>query len=288
VQRIGRGRARGTFGELLQGVLPDQQRHFLVTLPIATLSTATFNPDASQAGMQVWPTHKFKSHHLATQLLAHFGLPPGGQLRLDSQLPEGKGLASSSADLVATARAIQSCYQLELTTPLLEGFLRRIEPTDGVMYDGITAFYHREVRLLDRLGWLPPLTVVALDEGGQVDTLAFNDRPTEITAAETQEYASLLGEIRRAIARADLQAIGRVATRSALLNQRRHLKRSLDAMLELCESIGGLGVVVAHSGTCVGILLQTEGQRFREQFVRARDGLRRLTDRVLVYQAVSS
>jgi L-threonine kinase len=242
----------------------------------------------SRASVHVWPAHKVKSHQLATQLLDHFGLPPGGQLRLDSDLPEGKGLASSSADLVATARAIQACYQVELTTGLLESFLRQIEPTDGVMYDGITAFYHREVRLLDRLGWLPPLTVVALDEGGQVDTLRFNDRPTEITDAETHEYASLLGEIRWAIARADLPAIGRVASRSALLNQRRHLKRSLAAVLELCDSIGGLGVVVAHSGTCVGILLHTEGQRFREQFVCVRNGLHRLTDRVLVYQAVSS
>jgi uncharacterized protein involved in propanediol utilization len=285
--RTGEGRACGTFGELLQGVLPGKRRHFLVTFPIAAFAAARFSPRHDLDHVHVWPSHKCKAQSLAQQLLAILALPPGGLLHIESELPEGKGLASSTADLVATARAIAACFGLALAPTMLERLLSEIEPSDGVMYSGVTAFYHREVRLLDRLGQLPPLTVVGLDEGGQVDTLAFNRRPTLIAERETHEYAALLDELTSAVARVDLAAVGRVATRSAVLNQRRLAKRTLDEVLDVCSGVGGLGVIATHSGTCIGILLETEGRHFREQFLRARDGLRRLDGQLVVYQSAS-
>src|SRR4051794_22862710 len=96
----GSGWACGTFGELLQGVLPDSGLHFLVTLPITAGSTATFRYDARSARIEVSPENKRKSRRLARLALDALGHPGGGELLLTSDLPEGKGLASSSADLV--------------------------------------------------------------------------------------------------------------------------------------------------------------------------------------------
>ena len=39
-----------------------------------------------------------------------YNLEAGGELHIESELHEGKGCASSSADMVATARAIQSAF----------------------------------------------------------------------------------------------------------------------------------------------------------------------------------
>ena len=48
------------------------------------------------------------------------------------------------------------------------------------MYGHVVAFYHRQVRLCRVLPELPPLTIVGIDEGGQVDTVDFNaSRPRD-------------------------------------------------------------------------------------------------------------
>jgi L-threonine kinase len=247
------GTAFGTFGELLQGGLPDGA-DFLVTLPINRLSTAWFRLDPG-GPLRVYPSHKSKSQRLAETMLNG----AGGTLVIDGDLPVGKGLASSSADLVATARAVGGALGLDTRPAALEDWLRPIEPTDGVMYPGVVAFEHRRVRLRSFVGALPPLTVVALDEGGQFDTVAFNHLPKPYTAADRHEYARLLDTVTAAIRTGDLAAVGAVATRSAQLNQRLVPKRNLDVMIAICQAAGGLGVACAHSGTMIGILL-ADGQ----------------------------
>lgn len=252
--RTGTGRARGTFGELLQGALPGDL-DFLVTLPIRAGSTAVFTPDPLADGVRVDPPHKTKSRTLAELVLRRRGIAGGGLLRLDCALPEGKGLASSSADLVATARAIGDAFGRPPHPSEIESWLRLVEPSDGVMYPGIVAFRHRQVRLHARLGPVPPLTIVAVDEGGEIDTVAFNRIPARIPAADQREYRRLLETLRRAVPAGDVTTIGEVATRSARMNAARHPRPHLDAVIARARSIGAAGVVVAHSGTMIGMLL---------------------------------
>ncbi len=178
--------AFGTFGELLQGVLPDGV-DFLVTFPITRRARAWFRLEPS-GPLRVYPTHKRRSLRVARTLLESAGHPGGGTLVIDSELPVGKGLASSSADLVATVRVVGGALGLDTSPAAIEDWLRRIEPTDGVMYPGVVAFDHRRVRLRSFLGTLPALTVVAIDEGGRVDTVAFNRLPKPFSAAEKDEW----------------------------------------------------------------------------------------------------
>ncbi|MGR6009571.1 hypothetical protein ACT7CZ_21695 [Bacillus cereus] len=49
--------------------------------------------------------------------------------------------------------------------------------------------------------------------------------------------------------------MGEVTTRSAELNQKLHRKQTFEQVRSICEAIEGLGVVIAHSGTYVGILI---------------------------------
>ena len=283
----GTGRAFGTFGELLQGVLPESDLDFLVTLPIARYSWAVFVPDRRMAGVVVDPPHKHKAYRLATLLLEYFGLPPGGRLILRSQLPEGKGLASSSADLVATARAVAAALGREIPVNVLLELLRGIEPTDGVLYPGAVAFYHRQVRLGAFLGVLPPLTIVGTDEGGEIDTVVFNERPKPFTAAEKIEYQTLLERLTDAIRCQDGAAIGHIATGSAVMNQRLNPKRTLDQVRALSEHVGGLGTVVAHSGTYLGVLLSPTMPRYRHHLRAAYTALLRLTGNAAVYRVLT-
>jgi uncharacterized protein involved in propanediol utilization len=254
--RTGLGMSFGTFGELLQGALsgPDDQ-DFLVTLPIARWSTAKITLTPGADGLRVEPAGKLKSLRVARSVLAGHGVQDGGTLVLTGDLPEGKGLASSTADLVATVRAVADALGTPVSPQEIESHLRGVEPTDGLMYGEVVAFHHRKVRLHRALGPVPPMTIVGVDEGGQVDTVDFDKTRPVVPAAERGEYGALLDGLAAALATGDLAAVGRISTRSAELNQSRVRKRHLDRMLEIRRDIGALGVVVTHSGTMVGLLI---------------------------------
>jgi len=282
----GVGVANGTFGELLQGALQNNDDHFLVTLPIQKFSTARFIPDASATRITVTPAHKTKSLKLVQKLLNHYGFSIGGHLTIESELPEGKGLASSSADLVATVRALEATLGQAIPTELLLAVLRTIEPTDGVMYHEFVTFFHRKVELGRRLGFPSRLKVVAIDEGGQIDTLEYNQHNHLFTDEECAEYADLLQSIESAIRTNNLKWLGRITTRSAILNQKRNPNRHLDRMIAIREETQALGVVVAHSGPCLGLLFPDEPAHER-QIAHARRLLSELTDQVFMVESLA-
>ncbi|MCB9762419.1 MAG: kinase [Alphaproteobacteria bacterium] len=255
----------------------------MITLPIDRRSTATFTQRPSDRALIVHPARKTKALRLARRVLHHLGAPELGTLTIETSLPEGKGLASSSADLVATARAISAALNRPLPLEVLCGFLRELEPTDGVMVPEFVAFLHRKVQLLQRLGLPPrPLRVLAVDEGGEIDTIAYNLRCPDYTAAERAVYQGLLADAVDAFGAGDLDAIGRIATRSATLNQRRNPRRHLATMLRLREDVGALGVAVTHSGPCVGLLFDS-APRHDRAFERAWEVMAGLGLKVDVY-----
>lgn len=283
--KIGRGTSFGTFGELLQGVLADNELDFIVTLPINQYSQVEFSPDLSDK-LKVIPEFKQKSALLAIRLLNHFNLPVGGTLTIESDLPTGKGLASSSADLVATARAIESSYDFNIPVKLLQKFMGEIEPTDGVMYPGVVSFYHRKVELGEIFGPIPPLTIVAIDEGGVVDTVEFNKVSKSFTFEEKLEYTQLNNQLRIAFQEQNVRAIGKVATRSAIMNQSWQEKRSLNHFLQLSHQFDALGIVVAHSGTFIGLLLWKEDEKYKHKLVQLMEKIQKTYSQVHVYHSL--
>ncbi|MEU9333235.1 kinase [Streptomyces sp. NPDC048290] len=278
---IANGSSFGTFGELLQGRLQPGNRDFLVTLPIARWSTARFHWQPDQE-LRVEPPGKRKSLELAARMLRHYGCPGGGTLTLSGDLPEGKGLASSSADLVATARAVARVLGVGMPAATIEGLIRPIEPTDGVMHNGTTAFYHREVRLCARLGPTPPMTIVGVDEGGEIDTVSFNRKEKSFTREETSEYRRLLYSLSEAVRHGDVTTIGRVATQSSEMNQRLQHKRLLPGLLEICRKAGALGVAVAHSGTKLGILISAADPDHDKRLARVVDECHEISEEITI------
>jgi L-threonine kinase len=84
-----------------------------------------------------------------------------------------------------------------------------------------------------------------------------------------------------------MHIIGKVATKSALMNQKFIYKKNLERMIKICEEIGGLGVIVTHSGTCLGILLSTEDVNYDTKLLEAKKELYKIADDVFVYYSWS-
>lgn len=283
---VGKGSACGTFGELLQGVLSEgEDRDFLVTLPIDVMTKATFIPCPDEKELIVFPSDRTKAKHIALLILNHYKLSKGGYLHLEGTIPVGKGFASSSADLVATARAISAFYQIDISDEMLFTFMRQIEPSDGVMYPEIVAFLHREVCLYKSLGCIPKITIVAIDEGGEVDTIEFNKIPKPFTDSEKAEYKELLYLLEQAILKQDMSTVGQISTRSAILNQKLRPKWSLKKVIGISEKVGGLGVITTHSGTCLGIPLLQNDPEYKERLERTKSELSRIGEVSVYYSS---
>ncbi len=177
------------------------------------------------------------------------------RLWLDSPLPRGKGMASSTADVAAAVVATASAINQELCPNEIAGIALGVEPSDGVMFPHIALFDHLEGRIAKTLGQPPPMRVIVLDFGGSVDTLEFNevnrDNVLRRQEPDMQEAVTL---IESGIRSADPIRIGQGATRSAIANQNLLFNSHLEPVLELSSRAGSVGVNVAHSGAVIGMI----------------------------------
>jgi L-threonine kinase len=177
-------------------------------------------------------------------------------VEIQSDLPAGKGMASSSADIAAACMATAVCLGLTLTADEIATIALGIEPTDGVFYQGIMMLDHVKGSIRRTLGMPPPLRIAVLDMGGEVDTVGFNQREdlNRLNRAKESEVIRALQMVEDGIRRQDAAMIGAGATLSALANQKILHKPLLENMLHYSQNYGAVGVNVAHSGTVVGIL----------------------------------
>jgi L-threonine kinase len=247
-------RAPATCGELVQGTRDGVSFH--VTCPIDLYSTVTVEL-LDQPGVE-YPPDSPKAGAGADVTLQRLGAEVGARVFVRSPIPRGKGLGSSTADV---AGAIAACA-LALGRPLLPeeiaGLALSVEPTDGSLFPGIVLFDHRRGATYEWLGEAPPMSVVMLDGGGEIDTVAFNrvDRASLLRSLEA-EHAEALALVRRGLATGDPALVGQGATLSALANQRVLPKPELPRVLDAARNIGAAGVCVGHSGTVIGVLLDS-------------------------------
>ncbi|AHE32002.1 hypothetical protein X888_2254 [Burkholderia pseudomallei MSHR4377] len=268
------GNAPATFGELVQGREPISGNDFLVTFPITLTTTARFCRFRHSDRLYVFPASKKKSLKAAQLFFEKFGIRTGGILQICSAVSEGKGLASSSADIVATLRALAAHFDIELAVADMCAIIREIEPTDGVMFDESVAFFHRKVELGKVMGRLPKICILAIDEGGIIDTVAYNRHRFDFSDEETSQYAALLAVVDAAISSRDVREIGRAATLSTQLHQKRNPKRSLRQLEALMADVGADGIVNCHSGTFIGLCFDAARPDALDTIARAERTLR--------------
>lgn len=264
----GTGCVRTSFGEVLQGVLYENNtiRHFSVTFPVNMYARAEVKLVNHSGQFSISPAHKRKSARFCKLLLEKLGYSFGAEIRLESEIDEGKGLSSSTADIVAVARALEICLGRDFDPELICMVARDIEPSDGLMYDDCISFYHREVKVKQKLGKLPEFKVIAVDPETSLDTVEYNKQLPIRQMEEAQEYLRLLCKLENAVKLGDAHAIGDVASQSAMLNQKYNYKAFLDDLLQIKEETGACGVIVAHSGTVAGMMLDKNDRDFESRF----------------------
>jgi uncharacterized protein involved in propanediol utilization len=260
---MGRGVATAHHGELFQGQVRDSAgtlRRCLVSLPCMSLySWVTFQPDASSV-LSIDPARKSKTRAAIELTLDYLGAPAvGGLVTIVSNIEEGKGYGSSTADCVAAVRAIAQAFGQRLADDEIARLVVGAEiASDNTMFDHAVLFAQREGVVLEDYGKaVPRLDVLGIDSDrrGIVDTLTYP--PAPYSRDELELFQTLLGAVRRAMRTQDAVLLGRVATASAAVNQRFLPKPLFPEIRRIAELAGAVGVAVAHSGTVLGILFDS-------------------------------
>jgi len=245
-------RCPGSCGELVQGTVAGM--NFLVTCPVTLYSQVSV--DLSTECETPWRAGD-KTLEAVRRTLEYLELPwKQIGVRVESELPLGKGMASSSADISAAclATALATGRQIELDK--ICDIALAIEPTDGIFLPGITLIDHVTGKVRRSLGEPPAIMLAIFDVGGEVDTIDFNLRSdlAALNLAKEAQVLDALQMVEAGIHSGDCSLIGAGATLSALANQEILFKPSLEGIIELSRSFGAVGVNAAHSGTVIGVL----------------------------------
>lgn len=217
----------GSCGEFVQGFF--QGAPLLITCPVEIFTTVTVSDEFSGvAGLG----------EKSLAMLEKFSLPKNFGVRLVSDLPRAKGMASSSADLAAVAKAVSVALGQELSAEKISELAASIEPTDGIFFSGIVAMNPVTGKFVKNIRVAENFTVAIFDYGGEVDTLKFNRRSDfQIPALAENLIFELVEE-------------------SARANQSILYKKNLPEITAFAKNLGAVTVNAAHSGTVIGIFFR--------------------------------
>jgi uncharacterized protein involved in propanediol utilization len=278
VALTGTGTAPSHHGELLQGVFEEGGRlhRGLLTLPCSVFgSRAEIRLRQDEPELTVSPGWKTKALAAAHAMLARVGLPGlGGRLTLHSTIQVGRGLGSSTSDVIATFFAVLDAARMRLSAEQLARIAVEVEiASDPLMFDRMLLFGQREGRVIEDLRRpMIPVEVLGFpfaDE--ELDTLAFT--PARYTVWEIECFRAMRGLLRRAVVYNDLVSLGRIATASAQINQRFHRVPHFSRLLEIVGESSALGIQVAHTGTIAGLLFDPADPELDRRLAAAARGL---------------
>jgi L-threonine kinase len=243
-------KAPGSCGELAQGTI--NGKNFLITCPIDVYSEVTVRTNEYTPftiGSKVTTAVDKTIQYL--KLTDHCF-----HVTVKSDLPVGKGMASSSADISAACQGIALSAGRVLTPDEIADISLSIEPTDGIFYPGIVLFDHVHGEIRQQLGDALPMYIAIFDVGGEIDTLHFNQRDDlkRLNESNESEVHQAMNLIIKGLATKDISLVGKGATISARANQKILFKPHLEDMIAISLSWGAVGVNIAHSGTVVGVL----------------------------------
>lgn len=244
-------------GEFVQGVLDNEE--YLSSYAINLFSVATL-----EEGKEVIHTGPTKSRKAMELVFEKFNIPVDESkkisLNINSQIPIGKGMASSTADIGATINATLSMLGKTLTGEEISKLAVKIEATDSLLLNRHSIFNPLTADIKKYMGGISNAKVVILEPDDILDTKSIrmtpNYRMYKMQNKEIiRESFSLLDE---GLAKNDLSLVGKACTYSSLANENIHKKPFLKEIIEISDKFGCYGVNIAHSGTVIGILMDKQ------------------------------
>ncbi|MEI3235150.1 MAG: serine/threonine protein kinase [Intestinibacter bartlettii] len=232
---------------------------YLSSYAINLFSVATL-----EEGKEIIQKGPKKSRRAMELVFEKFGLPVDEtkniSLNIKSQIPVGKGMASSTADIGATIKATLSMLNKTLTGEEISKLAVKIEATDSLLLNQHSIFNPLTADIKKYLGGINDAKVVILEPSDILDTKSIRMTPNYKTyKMQNKEIIKKSFELLdEGLAKNDLNLIGKACTYSGLANENIHKKPFLEKIIDISDKYGCYGVNIAHSGTVIGILMHRE------------------------------
>ena len=203
--------AVGTCGEIVQG-FTSEGVPFHVTCPISKTATVTVTvrPAPEFAITQIEPGLS-KIAQALRQTSSLLELEPL-EIRVEhwSDLDIGKGMGSSTADIVAASRALAATADTTLSPAQLARIATSIESSDGSMYPGIVAFNQKTGDVLEEYAWWPQFVILMI-----TPPQLFNTESANFSGKHRYgpEFDEILSKLHTAVSTCDTSAFAEAATR---------------------------------------------------------------------------
>ncbi|QEK11810.1 propanediol utilization protein [Crassaminicella thermophila] len=242
-------------GELLQGELNGGEK--LISYPIDIYTVAVIE----EVKNPVRDMRIRKATEAIYKTLDYFGMHQkiGDTLALniESDITIEKGMASSTADIAATAVATAALIGKKLSNDALARICTEIEPTDSTIFKMLTLFDHLNGIRIRSFDWNPCLDVLVLESDKKLNTEEFRRQDYKFLRKKNKQKVEKAYEIFvSSYERKDFSLLGKAATMSALANQNILYKEKLKEIMDISFRYGCYGVNVAHSGTVIGIIFE--------------------------------
>ncbi len=241
----------GTCGEYIQGWYDGNP--CLVSSPIDRYSEILI-----EEGPGNLECLKPKTRKLVDAVFSRFGISQSEKNHLHfamtSEIPLEKGMASSTADIAGMAAGLSQYFNLGLSPKAIGTLCTSIEPSDNLMFKQLNLFNHISGAVLKEFDGTVVADILIVDFHGGIDTMTFNETQDDYSPDDLAIFAEIVAQFEQGVRSKSLKDIGAACTKSALLNQKRLKKNYLDGLIDLSRDFGGLGTVIGHSGTVIGIM----------------------------------
>lgn len=167
-----------------------------------------------------------------------------------SEIPIGKGFASSTADLCAVYHCLLKLFKKQFNQQELIDECIKIEPTDSIIFDKLTVFDYKRGLYSKVLGEYKFFYVLVFEGSSTVDTIEFNKN----VKAPLEAVDNILKVIIKG--NSDIKYIAKAATESILKNGKRLSYDIFEEVDRIRKTSGGLGIIGAHSGNALGIIYE--------------------------------
>ena len=244
-------------GEFVQGILDREE--YLSSYAIDMFSVVTL--EEKQENINLGPK---KSRKAIEKVFEKFNIPlrecKNISLNINSNIPIGKGMASSTADIGATIKATLSILNKNLGNEEISRIASEIEPTDSILLYKNSIFNPVNGQVKKYLSTLNNGRVIILEPDEILETSIIRSNPNYLdikleNKAIINKSFNLLEE---GLREQDLKLIGKACTLSSLANENIHKKPHLNKIIEISNKMGAYGVNIAHSGTVIGILIDNK------------------------------
>ena len=239
-------------GELIQGLINGSEK--LISCPIDWYSTVEVKQGTA---------HQFDERPLMRQAvkaaLKHLQIDGSWHqklsIRFDSTIPVAKGMASSTADIAATAVATARHFKQELNSQALAQICTSLEPSDSTFLHQLSLFDHNRGEIHQQFEWVPDLDVLIFESPTQLNTADYHQMPRKQKLKENEpQLSDAIHLFEQAIQTQCVTSFGQACTLSAIASQNILAKQGFEQFQFLIEKFDLPGMVVAHSGTVVGLL----------------------------------